>query len=335
MRKAAVVFITLALLFNLCACAKPQEETINLTAMNTLMQIRVFSSLNGNKQATELFEEEILRLERLFDADLTGSDVERINGSAEVSRVSADTAEIIRLSLLASEKTEGAFDITVMPVLRLWGFDNGEYCVPENNDIEKALAQVGYERLSLKGEELIKAAGTEISLGGIAKGYLGDRLLQIAEENGVSAVISLGGNVVLCGENEEKGFWTVGVKNPSSQDELACSFESGGGLSVVTSGAYERYFEKDGAVYHHIIDTETGSPCESDLLSVTVIGENGALCDAFSTALFVMGKKKAVEFAKENNDFEFIFITDENEIIATNGINGLEPSDEFSYNAVR
>ena len=155
-------------------------------------------------------------------------------------------------------------------------------------------------------------------------------ILEIAKENGICGIVSLGGNIVLCGENEEKGFWSVGVKDPDNSSEIVCSFECGGNLSVVTSGAYERYFEIEGKAYHHIIDPETGKPAESDLKSVTVIGENGALCDAYSTSLFVMGKNKAVEFIKENNDFEYVLITADNEIICSDGVKN--PTSDLKIN---
>lgn len=327
MKKAISILLSALVLVSLCSCKGSQNENITITAMNTLMQIRVFSS-NGDSEALKSLEEETKRLEALFDANAQGSDVSRLNASATGCAVSEDTARVIEISKKASKLTDGAFDITVMPVLRLWGFDNGNYGVPKEQDVKNALSLVGSDGISVNGTDVLKAPKTEISLGGIAKGYLGDKLLQIAKENDISAVISLGGNIVLCGENPEKGYWTVGVKNPLKGDGLACSFESKGNLSVVTSGAYERYFEYEGGVYHHIIDTKTGEPAQSDLVSVTVIGENGALCDAFSTALFAMGKEKAVEFAKENNDFEYIFITNQNEIIATEGVANLKTEND-------
>ncbi len=331
MKKAISLLLCILFLFNLCSCDLGENEAINLTAMNTLMQIRVFNSLKSKKESAKLFENEILHLEKLFDEASPESDVYKINNCENGCEISAETAQVIKTAVFASEKTGGAFDITIMPVLRLWGFDNGNYGVPEENECEKALVKVGCDNISLNGSMVTKQPETEISLGGIAKGYLGDRLLKIAKENEICAVISLGGNIVLCGENQEKGYWTVGVKNPLSQNKLACTFESEGNLSVVTSGGYERYFEKNGNTYHHIIDTKTGKPAKSDLLSVTVVGENGALCDAYSTALFAMGKEKAVDFAKENNDFKYIFITENNEIIALGGVRNLNAeSDEFS-----
>lgn len=327
MKKAVSILLSALVILSLCSCDNSQNETITITAMNTLMQIRVFSS-NGDSEALKSFETETKRLEALFDANIENSDVSRLNNSDTGCDVSTDTAKIIELSKQATELTDGAFDITVMPVLRLWGLDNGNYGVPKEQDVKNALSLVGSDNISVEGVNVTKAPGREISLGGIAKGYLGDRLLQIANDNGICAVVSLGGNIVLCGENPEKGYWTVGVKNPLDSDTLACSFESNGNLSVVTSGAYERYFEFEGKTFHHIIDTKTGEPAQSDLLSVTVIGENGALCDAFSTALFAMGKEKAVGFAKEHNDFQYILITNQNEIIATEGVANLKAEND-------
>lgn len=329
MKKAIAVLFCGCFLLTMCSCGFKKEATKEFTAMNTLMSIRVFSSYEGSvEEDLQLFVDKINEFDALFDANNENSDVSEINGKNTEIKVSEATAKIIQKSILASSLTNGAFDITIMPVLMLWGFDNGNYGVPEKTEIQSALKNVGADKISVKNNTVIKEDNTQISLGGIAKGYVGDELLKIAKENGVSAVLSLGGNIVLCGENTERGMWTVGVKNPLEANELVCTFEHKGNVSVVTSGGYERSFEKDGKAYHHIIDTKTGEPAETDLLSVTVIGEDGALCDAFSTALFSMGKEKAVKFAKEHNDFEYIFITEDKEIIATEGVSALKLTDE-------
>lgn len=321
LKKVAAILLCAVIVANLCSCSAEGEEICNITAMNTLIQIRVFGNYaEKNKQAVSLFKTEIEKEEQLFDANLPESDVARINNSENGCEVDVLTAELINKAVYAAELTDGAFDITVMPVLKLWGFNDGNYCVPKDGDINKVLEKTGSDKITVDGNYIKKESGVEISLGGVAKGFLGDKILQIAEENDITAIVSLGGNIVLCGDNNEKGCWSVGVKNPLDTQTIACSFECDGGFSVVTSGAYERYFEKDGEIYHHIIDTETGKPAKSDLLSVTVIGTDGAMCDALSTALFASGKNKAVAFAKENNGFEYIFITDKNEIIVSDGI---------------
>lgn len=324
MKKAMALLLCGCFLLTACSCG-PKEETTEFTAMDTLISIRVSRSNGGRTEdVLKAFTHRVKELETLFDANCQDSDVFAINGKDTGVRVSKDTAAILEKSIYANTLTEGAFDITVMPLLKLWGFDSGNYCVPKKEDIKNALENMNSDGISVEGTTVTKSAKTQISLGGIAKGYAGDELLKIAEENGVSGVISLGGNIVLCGENTQKGSWTVGVKNPVDTDSLVCTFNHKGNVSVVTSGGYERSFTKDGKTYHHIIDTKTGEPAETDLLSVTVIGGDGALCDAFSTALFVMGKEKAVKFAEEHNDFEYIFITDKKEIIKTGGVSGFE-----------
>lgn len=329
MKKAIAILICGCFLLTMCSCGSKKEATKEFTAMNTLMSIRVFSSSDGSEEESlQLFVDKIKELEALFDANNESSDVALVNQGETEILVSEDTAKIIEKSIFANKLTEGAFDITIMPVLKLWGFDNGKYGVPDDTEIHSALENVGGDKISVKNDTIKKSVGVQISLGGIAKGYIGDELLKIAKENGVSAVVSLGGNIVLCGENAEKDQWTVGVKNPLETNDLVCTFKHKGNVSVVTSGGYERSFEKDGKTYHHIIDTKTGEPAKTDLLSVTVIGEDGALCDAFSTALFSMGKEKAVRFAKEHNDFQYIFITENKEIIATEGVSSLELSGE-------
>ena len=328
MKKALSIMLCALMLLSFTSCENQKELTRDFTAMNTLISIRVFGVSNEeNEKAMTLFTDKINELSILFDANNEKSDVKEINNSDENCRVSSYTAGIIKKSLVASKNTDGYFDITIMPVLKLWGFDNGLYGVPKSENILKALKNVSYKNISVKGDTVTKLPGTEVALGGIAKGYIGDELLKIADECNVNAIISLGGNIVLCGDNSGKGYYTVGVKNPLNQNELLCTFESVGNKSVVTSGAYERYFEKDGKTYHHIIDTSTGYPSDSDLLSVSVIGEDGAFCDAYSTALFSMGKEKAVAFAEENNDFSYILVTDTNEIITIGDVKNLEVLD--------
>ena len=139
------------------------------------------------------------------------------------------------------------------------------------------------------------------------------------KKEGVSGVVSLGGNIVLCGDSPN-GKWTVGVRDPEDESKLICEVKLDGNRSVVTSGAYERYFEYNGKKYHHIIDPSTGKPAETDILSVTVIGENGTECDALSTALFVFGYEKAVDFSKKTNSFGFIIIKNDRSVYVSDNI---------------
>lgn len=342
MKKAVSLLLCILTVFQLSACSlneeeTPKEYTVNITAMNTVMKITLYSTSSGEmKDVVNLMTDRIAEIEGLFDANLTDSDISRLNMPVTEETVSDETAEIIEIAKSASETTDGAFDITVMPVLKLWGFNDGRYGVAADEDIKAFLPFVNYKVVSVNGNTVTKSMmNTQVSLGGIAKGYLGDELSKIAKEYGAVALLSLGGNIVLCGEKNDGEKWKVGIQNPNDAETLACSFKCDGGESVVTSGAYERYFEYGGKKYHHLIDPKTGYPAESDLTSVTVIGKNGALCDAYSTALFVMGKEKSVEFAKEHNEFDFVFITKDNVISATEGVGDIKTeSDGYTVQSI-
>ena len=337
MKKVVSVLICVVIILQFCSCvpAGDTKVTENITAMNTVMQITVFNTSKGTaEEVAEKMIQRIKEIEKLFDANLSDSDTSRINSAVTELTVNDETAELLNTAKKASETTGGAFDITIMPVLKLWGFNDGNYGVADDETIKDFLEFVDYKNISVAGNKVTKNINTQISLGGIAKGYLGDELLEIAEEYGATALLSLGGNIVLCGNKSESEKWTVGIKNPNDTENIACSFECDGNKSVVTSGAYERYFEYGGKTYHHIIDPNTGYPAHSDLLSVTVIGENGAFCDAFSTALFVMGKEKSVAFAKEHNEFDFILITENSEILITDGVTDIE-SENFTVKSIQ
>ena len=332
MKKAISLISALVMLVSLCSCnmSHVKEQTETVTAMNTVMSLTIYS----NKKTDEVFEElekEIEILDMLLTVNpvsnkgengVDPSDVVRINTSGEPVEVSDFTVEIINKALEANKITDGAFDITINPVIEMWGFNDATYGVPGKAERENALKLVGSDKLTVEGNTVGVSELSSINLGGIAKGALGDDLKRILDKHGMSAVLSLGGNIVLVGNNPAAEKWSVGVKAPNEEKALICKFRCAGDRSVVTSGGYERYFEYKGKRYHHIIDPATGAPAESDLQSVTVIGKDGAMCDAFSTALFVMGSEKAVEFAKEHNDYEYIFVT-EDKILASASISDL------------
>ena len=167
--------------------------------------------------------------------------------------------------------------------------------------------------------EVILPAGMEIDLGSIAKGYAGQQAAKLLREKGVtSALLNLGGNVQTIGSKPDGGAWQIAVKNPHSKEPMMVV--SVRDKAVVTSGGYERYFEQDGKTYWHIMDPKTGRPADSGLLAVTVIGEDGAMCDGLSTSLFVMGLEKAAALWAESSDFEAIFIAADGTVYITDGL---------------
>lgn len=323
-RVLALTLCIIPLLLSLgCAGGGISYERKTFFAMNTLMDITIYNTEKGlSEKLFKLCHDEITRQENLFSISIDSSDISKINSSGGRSTtVSKETANLIEKSKNLSKETKGTFDITVYPLVKLWGFYTGDYFVPETQDIQKVLPFIGYENIKIESSNVTINKNMGIDLGAIAKGYLGDALKDILIENGAkSAIISLGGNVTLVGEKHGGRPWSVAIRSPFAEKEVICSLSLSGGKSVVTSGGYERFFEKNGKVYHHIIDPKTGMPAQSDLASVTIIGEDGAVCDVFSTALFVMGKEKALAFIENRKELSYVFVTNEGDIIMSKDI---------------
>ena len=255
----------------------------------------------------------------MFSVGNADSDVTKINenGSGEVSE---ETAFIMDRAMQVSEKTNGAFDITIYPLMELWGFTTKNYRVPESSEIAEALKGVSYTNVSVKGKQVALTGGSSIDLGGIAKGYTSSRVIQIMKDYGIEhAIVNLGGNVQVLGTKTDGSDWRVAIQNPASENSYL-GILSTTDKAVITSGGYERYFEQDGQVYHHIIDTQTGYPSDSDLTSVTIVYSDGTTADALSTALFAMGLDGAKELYRSGDiDFDMILF-DGSRVYVSEGI---------------
>lgn len=221
-------------------------------------------------------------------------------GSSPVS-LSEDTRELLEEALALCGETGGALDVTVYPVVRAWGFTAGDYRVPEAKEVSALLEKVGYDRAELNGDRLTLPEGTELDLGAVAKGYTGDRLMELFREAGISsAIVELGGNVQALGAKPDGESWRIAVQAPEGGYAGVLEITD---KAVVTSGGYQRYFEKDGETYIHIIDPSTGYPARTGLASVTIVADSGLLGDGLSTALFVMGREKAEDYWLAHPDF--------------------------------
>lgn len=317
MKRFFTVFLTAVLLTALlltgCTTSAPQEA--EFFAMDTLMRVKLW----GGEAATSDVSGEINRLEALLSATRETSVLSQLNetGSAELS---GDTASLLAQALALSERTGGAFDPTVYPLVEAWGFPSKEYRVPDRTELDSLLSCVGTEHVHFDGSTVTLDAGTRLDLGGIAKGYAAQCCAELLKEKGVeAAILSLGGNVQTIGSKPDGSAWVVGIADPSDPSQAIAVLTFEGSMALVTSGAYQRYFEENGVIYHHILDPQTGLPAGSGLLSVTVLAEDGTLADGLSTALFVMGLEEGTRFWRESNDFEAVFLTSEGKILATEG----------------
>ena len=310
----------------MCGCSQNNmtEYTENIFAMDTVMDLKIYSE---NDEALSEAKAEIRRIDTLFDRGNENSDIYRINKNKSAD-VSAETADVIRAALSISDRTGGAFDITVAPVMDLWGFYGNEFNVPSDDELQSTLEGVGYEKIRLDNTNISIPENTGIDLGGIGKGYTSDRIAALLKNKGVkSAIISLGGNVHAIGKRNDGSEWTVGITDPHNKSQLIGKLKTSD-KAVITSGAYQRYFKQDGITYHHIIDPTTGKSADSGLASVTVIADSGMTADGLSTALFVMGLDKAIELWRSSSDFDAVFVDESGMIYVTEGI-----ADVFESNA--
>lgn len=317
--------ILLFSVFFLCGC---QKKLISQTdfVLDTVVKIMVYDTDKTDKEKEEIISEAISLCrdyEKVFSKTIASSDVGRINNNPkEGEEVSWDTVRLVEKSLYYSDLTGGRFDITIAPVTELWDFKSGEANVPRDEDIQAALELVGYENVSAYGNRVvIDKEGAKIDFGGIAKGYIADKVAEFLKEKGVkAAIIDLGGNITCVGKNTNGNMFKVGVQKPfSDTGELAAVIECED-ISVVTSGIYQRYFEKDGKIYHHILDTSTGYPVDNELNSVTIITKNAADADALSTSCLILGLDEGLKLIESTEDCEAVFITKDNEVVLTSGM---------------
>ena len=332
-----ILYSVCALLF--CSCGKSSgngkvsdeksdvKHTKEVVAMDTFMELTAYGA--HGEEALEKAEKEIHRLDKLLSVSSTDGEVYIVNeNGSEI--LSEDTAALIEDALELYRKTEGAFDITVYPLMREWGFTDENYRVPDSDRLKELLKNTDASKIEYDEttKQLTLPEGVQIDFGGIAKGYTSARVMEIFRECGVeSGIVSLGGNVQTCGKKPDGSTWKIGVQNPdTSADEPYIGTLDIGEKAVITSGGYERYFEQDGKTYHHILDPKTGYPAASGLKSVTIVSADGALADGLSTSLFIMGKEKAEAFWKKENAskegaaFDVILQDEDGSLFVTEGI---------------
>ena len=288
-------------------------------AMDTVMDLTVYAK--DTEKVLSAGRKLITQYEQHFSVNIEDSDISKCNrAEGKPVKVSDETYDLIRISKEMTEKTGGLFDISIYPIVRAWGFTTQDYKIPDESERKKLLSYVDASGITLGDDNTVTLKkGMEIDLGGIAKGYLSQKLVELFQKEGaVAGVVSLGGNVQTFGKKEDGSRFTIGITDPADGQSVLGTLEVDE-KAVITSGSYQRYFEENGKRYHHIMDPRTGAPAESDLLSVTVICDRGEQGDALATSLFVMGKEKAIAYAKEN-DLSLILVDQNNEIWTSEGV---------------
>lgn len=332
--KRALPFLLLLSLLSGCA---PEPVSQSFFAMDTVMSVTLYDG--GDTAALVAAQQEVNRLDQLWSRTRPESDVSRLNaaaGSGTPVEVDPDTAALLEQADRAARESGMAFDPVMAPVMDAWGFgatgseSTAVHRVPSQAELD-ALLPLTRDLPRVEGTAVsLPLAGQAVDLGGIAKGAAAGHVLEVLTGHGVgSAIIDLGGNITALGEKPDGSPFRVMVKDPRDSEGGICVLSLADGATCSTSGGYERYFEADGQVYHHIIDPSTGYPARSGLLSVTVVSQDPYWADAWSTALFVLGAEEALDLWREGPEtvqaMELILVEESGRVLVTEGLEeGLE-----------
>ncbi len=322
---SSLLFICIFILNLFTGCGSETTTSTSKSAFyfDTIVTITLYED---EETASELFDGCFAlaeKYESMFSTTLEGSDIYRINHAAGAAvTVDEETITLIQTGIAYAKASDGAFDITVGALSDLWDFSNNEGEIPSEEEIADALSTVSYQNIIIDGNTVsLSNPETQIDLGGIAKGYIADQMKAYLLEQGVtSALINLGGNVLCVGEKVDGSDYQIGIQEPFSEDGEVIASVSVSDKSVVTSGTYQRYFEVNGEIYHHILDLSTGYPCNSGLSSVTIISETSIEGDALSTTVFLMGLEDGLAYVESLENVEAIFISDDGTITTTSNM---------------
>lgn len=318
--------LCIMMLFSLCACSDTEERR-TVYAMDTVMTLVAYGS--NASEGLDAAAGVISAMDSTLDPESEDSDTSIINtADGNPVTVSSWVAEMLNTALNVYSKSGGALDLSVYPLYLAWGcFDPETGRIPSDDEIARLRKTMDFSGISVasfsgESEATVQAPkGIQISFGATAKGCASKHAINAMRKAGVeSAIISLGGNVQTLGKKPDGSNWTVAVQDPNDPASYLGTL-SVGETAVVTSGNYQRYFiGDDGEKYHHIIDPDTGKPVDNDLLSVTIICEDGTLADCLSTAMYVLGENSALRYWRTNGGFEMIMVKSNGSVLCTTGL---------------
>jgi thiamine biosynthesis lipoprotein len=324
MRRSLAVILCLPLLL-LAGCRRPpapEKKSVVGFYFDTVITLSAYT--DDDSVLTEALDR-CAAYEKLFSRTIEGSDIWRVNREGGAVEVSPETIRMLQAGMEVSEASAGAFDPTIEPVSSLWDFSGETAILPDAQALREAAGRVDYRKLAIEDGRLVLPLDMGLDPGGIAKGYIADRIGELLRAGGVkSALINLGGNVLTIGRraaDDER--WVVGIQDPRGEtgaNKLTLRAED---MSVVTSGNYERYFILDGVRYHHLLDPQTGWPVDNGLDSVTILSRSSVLGDALSTACYVRGLEEGMELVAGFDGVEAIFIGSDGTITMTEGAKAL------------
>lgn len=324
--KTALCFlVTASLALPLASCAKKNDNSY-ISDTKFILNTSCTISLYDKQDKAVLNEVFALctHYDKLFSTTESSSDIYKINhAEGKPVKVSRDTIDVVEDGLAYSKESGGLFDITIGALTTLWNIEGKNPKVPPADQIKAAMKTIDYRNIVINGDTVtLKNKDARIDLGGVAKGFIADKLKAFLLSKGVHrAIINLGGNVEVLGSKTKDTPWIVGVQQPFQGQNQDVGYLYVTDKSVVTSGIYERYFVQDGKLYAHILDPRTGYPVENNLSSVTIVSDESKHGDGLSATCFLLGVEKATKLVESLPDVEAVFITKDGKVITTPGIN--------------
>jgi len=321
MKKLLILLVAIVISITACSTGSDAEVSRNSFNLGTVISLTVYGGQEEN--SLDAAFEEIVRLEAILSKKIEGSDIYKINNNAGAEKVELqpETMVILAKSLENYEKSNGYFDITIGPLVDLWKIGTEEAALPGSDAIESALELINIEKFDFCGNTaFLTEPLMSIDTGGIAKGFIADRIAEILKNEGCSgAIINLGGNVLTLGNKPDGSKWKIGIQDPFKSTGNYMEIVKVDEMSVVTSGPYERNFEEDGVLYHHILDPFTGYPVVNNIAGVTIISEQSIDGDGLSTSVFAMGVEEGLALIEKTDNTECYIVLDDGTIIMSTG----------------
>jgi len=338
-KKIIFLGIFLVFLLVLTACGNKAEELPQAEDSAFLMDTLVQMQAHGENAeiAVEESMKRIKEIENLMSKTIETSDIYKLNNNPNTEiEIDSESMDVLKKAVEYAEMTDGDFDPTIGALVELWGVGTEDAAVPTESELKEALTKTGYQYLELYEDSAeVTKPGVKIDLGGIAKGYAAEAVKKVVQKYDIEhAFVNLGGNVLVIGDKVDGSPWKIGIQDPREGRGNVMAIVDAVDLTIVTSGNYERYFKEDGKLYHHIIDPKTGYPAENNLLSASIISENSFDADALSTAVYVMGLEKGMEFIEKLENVDVMFITKELDVYLSSGLKDIVEINDSDFNII-
>lgn len=310
-----------ALLLSGCGAAQEEPLTYTGTALDTVISIQIYGTEDRSllEHCQTLCEDYESKLSRTIDS----SEISRINrAGGEAVEVSDETVDLIKEGISYGELSDGAFDITIGAVSSLWDFKSEDPEIPSDEELAEAVSHVDYTKIRIDGNRVqLTDPEASLDLGAIAKGYIADRIKDYLKDQGIShGLINLGGNVLAIGKKPDGTDFHIGIQKPFDTDGEPITAVDIDDQSAVTSGTYQRCFQKDGVLYHHILNSSDGMPVNNGLSSVTIITESSLTADALSTTCFLLGPDEGMKLVNRLDGVEAVMIDTDNTLTWSDGL---------------